>query len=170
MLLGICVVHVSFARAGFHKQWWPSSPPTNCTGASKWPMSLCWTNIWLQQVCISTVIIYFKCSWASTGAAQAAGEVQKDICVSEEKKKEEEEDSSLNTDVRQTGATCGYGGTKATRHIVAIKTLWISVFDPNVLWQYALVPFGAISQPGLWERLQCTDLQKHVYIQIHTRT
>lgn len=48
---------------------------------------------------ISTVIIHFKCSWASTGAAQAADEVPGE-------KEEEEENSSLNTDVRRTGATC----------------------------------------------------------------
>lgn len=51
---------------------------------------------------ISTEIIYFKCSRAATGAAQAAGQVQGDIRVGEE----EEEDSSLNTNMKQTGATC----------------------------------------------------------------
>lgn len=52
---------------------------------------------------ISTVIIHFKCSRAATGAAQAAGQVQGDIRVGEE---EEEEDSSLNTNMKQTGAAC----------------------------------------------------------------
>lgn len=52
---------------------------------------------------ISTVIIYFICSRAATGAAQAASQVQGDIRVGEE---EEEEDSSLNTNMKQTGATC----------------------------------------------------------------
>lgn len=60
-------------------------------------------NITMVSQHISTVIIHFKCSRAATGAAHATGQVQGDIRVGEE---EEEEDSSLNTNMKQIGATC----------------------------------------------------------------